>query len=129
MLTESEVYALDSAQQQSKCLRAGWKLCHKKIQKYFDESWVPRWDPKPLPTTFARGETFSVDHALHSLNGGDKLTRHNGLGEMFAELMRDVWFAVEAEAKLQPLQCESFEHKTTKTEDDARLDIKTNSPK
>ena len=40
--------------------------------------------------------------------------------------MREVCYDVEIEPKLQPLEGESFFHKTTTTEDEARLDIKAN---
>ena len=50
--------------------------------------------------------------------------RHDEMRDNFAELMRDVCYDVEIEPKLQTLEGESFERKTTSTEDEARLDIK-----
>ena len=52
--------------------------------------------------------------------------RHDEIRDTFADIMKDVCFDVEIEPKLQPLEGESFENKTTTTEDDARLDIKAN---
>ena len=40
--------------------------------------------------------------------------------------MKDVCFDVELEPKLQPIEGESFDNKTTTTEDEARMDIKAN---
>ena len=52
--------------------------------------------------------------------------RHNEFRDSFASVMKEVCYDVEVEPKLQPLEDESFVHKTTKTEDGTRLDIKAN---
>ena len=52
--------------------------------------------------------------------------KHNEIRDIFANLMKDVCFDVELEPKLQPLEGESFDNKTTTTEDEAKLDIKAN---
>ena len=52
--------------------------------------------------------------------------RHNEIRDTFANLMKDVCFDVELEPKLQTLEGETFDNKTTTTEDEARLDIKAN---
>ena len=52
--------------------------------------------------------------------------RHDRIRDTFATIMKVVCFDVEIEPKLQPLEGESFVHKTTTTEDEARLDIKAN---
>ena len=52
--------------------------------------------------------------------------RHNEIRDIFANLTKDVCFDVELEPKLQPLEGESFDNRTTTTEDEARLDIKAN---
>ena len=44
----------------------------------------------------------------------------------FANLLSDVCHDVEIEPRLQPLQLATFLLKSTKTDDDARLDIKAN---
>ena len=50
--------------------------------------------------------------------------RHNENSDTFASVMKEICYDVEIE--LQPLESESFVHKTTTTEDEARLDIKAN---
>ena len=52
--------------------------------------------------------------------------RHNEIRDTFATVMKEVCFDVEIEPKLQPLEGESFDYKTTTTDDEARLDIKAN---
>ena len=52
--------------------------------------------------------------------------RHNEIRDTFASVMKEVCYDVEIEPKHQPLEGESFVHKTTTTEDEARLDIKAN---
>ena len=51
--------------------------------------------------------------------------RHNEIRGTFASVV-EVCYDVEIELKLQPLEGESFVHKTTTTEDEARLDIEAN---
>ena len=52
--------------------------------------------------------------------------RHDAIRDTFSELMNEVCYDVEIEPHLQSLQGESFDHRTTTTEDEARLDIKAN---
>ena len=52
--------------------------------------------------------------------------RHDEIRDTFAKIMKDVCFDVEVEPKLQRLEGESFEYKSTCTEDEARLDIRAN---
>ena len=52
--------------------------------------------------------------------------RHNEIRDTFAKLLGDVCNDVEIEPKLQPLEGEIFDNKSTSTEDEARLDIKAN---
>ena len=52
--------------------------------------------------------------------------RHNEIRDTFGKLMDEVCYDVELEPKLQPLEGESFDNKSTTTEDEARLDIKAN---
>ena len=51
--------------------------------------------------------------------------RHE-LRDTFTKFMDDICYDVEIEPKLQPLEGESFDKKSTITEDEARLDIKAN---
>ena len=50
--------------------------------------------------------------------------RHNQIRDNFAKLMQDVCYDVTVEPTLQLLQGESFIHKTTSTDENARLNIK-----
>ena len=52
--------------------------------------------------------------------------RHDEIRDTFAKIMKDVCFDIEVEPKLQRLEGESFEYKSTCTEDEARLDIGAN---
>ena len=52
--------------------------------------------------------------------------RHNELRDTFAFVMKEFCYDVEIEPKLQPLEGESFVHKTTTTEDEATKDIGAN---
>ena len=67
-----------------------------------------------------------MSHALHCAKGGYTHLRHNEIRDTFAKLMDEVCHDVELEPKLQPLEGETFDNKTTTTEDEARLDIKAN---
>ena len=51
--------------------------------------------------------------------------RHDEIRDTFAKIMKDVCFDV-VEPKLQRLERESSEYKSTCTEDEARLDIRAN---
>ena len=52
--------------------------------------------------------------------------RQNEIRNSFAELMKDVYFDVELEPEFQSLEGESFDSRTTITDDKTRLDIKAN---
>ena len=69
---------------------------------------------------------FSILHALHCPKGGYTHMRHDAIRDTFAELMNEVCHNVDIEPHLQSLQGETFDHRTTTTEDAARLDIKAN---
>ena len=85
------------------------------------------WEPNNLPISCACGEPFAMSHALHCAKGGYNHLRHNGIRDTFAALLGDVCNDVEIEPKIQPLEGETFDNKsTTSTEDEARLDIKAN---
>ena len=56
----------------------------------------------------------------------DFVMRHNEIRDTFANLRKDLCFDVELKPKLQRLEGESFDNKTTTTEDEARFDIKAN---
>ena len=84
------------------------------------------WEPKNTPSLCPCGEPFTMSHALHCAKAGYTHLRHNEIRDTFAKLMDEVCHDVELEPKLQPLEGETFDNKTTTTEDEARLDIKAN---
>ena len=84
------------------------------------------WEPKNLPTKCPCGEPFTVAHSLHCGKGGYTHMRHDEIRDTFAKIMKDVCFDVEVEPKLQRLEGESFEYKSTCTEVEARFDIRAN---
>ena len=84
------------------------------------------WEPLKTPALCPCGELFSLSHSLQCNKGGYTQMRHNEIRDTFASVMKEVCYDVEIEPKLQPLESESFVHKTTTTEDEARLDIKAN---
>ena len=84
------------------------------------------WDPPNLPQRCACGAQFDITHALHCAKGGFTHQRHNEIRDTFARFMDEVCHDVEIEPHLQSLQSESFDNRSTTTEDDARLDIKAN---
>ena len=82
-------------------------------------------EPKNLPAKCSCGEPFTVAHSLHCGKGGYTL-RHDKIRDTFQKQTKDAYFNVEVEPKLQKLEGESFEHKSTCTEHEARLDIRAN---
>ena len=81
------------------------------------------WHPTHLPTKCACGHAFSVNHAMDCRTGGFPTRRHNEIRDITAEIMSEVCYNVMIEPQLQSLSGETFRRKTTKTEDNARLDI------
>ena len=84
------------------------------------------WEPLKTPAMCPCGELFNLSHSLQCNKGGYTQMRHNEFRDTFAFVMKEVCYDVEIEPKLQPLEGESFVHKTTTTEDEARLDVKAN---
>ena len=82
--------------------------------------------PLKIPEICPCGDPFSLSHALQCNKGGYTQMRHDEIRDTFAAIMKEVCSDVEIEPKLQPLEGESFVHRTTSTEDEARLDIKAN---
>ena len=132
VLTEGELYAMKLSSEKG---ASSW-LNALPLQKYgfaltkseFRDGLALRygWEPKNLPLSCACGEPFAMSHALHCAKGGYTHLRHNEIRDTFAKLLGDVCNDVEIEPKLQPLEGETFDNKSTSTEDEARLDIKAN---
>ena len=81
------------------------------------------WHPTHLPTKCACGQAFSVNHAMDCRTGGFPTRRQNEIRDITAEIMSEVCCNVMIEPQLQSLSGETFRRKTTKTEDNACLDI------
>ena len=73
------------------------------------------WEPNNTPTSCPCGENFNLAHARHCVKARYTHMRHNKIRDTFANLMKDVRFDVELEPKLQPLEGESFDDRTTAT--------------
>ena len=74
--------------------------------------------PRNLPSKYPCGEDFTVSHALPCGKGGYTHMRHIEIRGTFAKIMRDVSHDVEIEPKLHTLEGESFDYRTTCTEDE-----------
>ena len=84
------------------------------------------WEARNTPVTCPYGKEFGLTHALHCTNGGYTHLRHNEIRDVFANLIDDVCHNVQIEPKHQSLDGENFSSNSTTTDDDPRLDIKTN---
>ena len=131
-LDENQRYALDLSIEKG---ASSWlntlplKRYHFDLTKTeFRDGLALRYGREPLktPAMCPCGELFSLSHSLQCNKGGYTQMRHNEIRDTFASVMKEVCYDVEIEPKLQPLEGESFVHKTTTTEDEARLDVKAN---
>ena len=124
-LHENQRYALDIAAEKG---ASSWTIMlpPKRYNFVFRDILAQRygWEPLKIPTICPCGDTFSLVHSLQCNKGAYTQMRHDEIRDTFVTIMREVCFDVEIEPKLQPLEGESFVHKTTTTEDDARLDTK-----
>ena len=89
--------------------------------------WVAAWE---TPLTLCVWEALSLNHALSCSKGAMPSIRHNHIRDLLAQfLMRfapipQVCPNVAIEPTLQPLSGETFPHRSTNTDDGARLDVK-----
>ena len=118
-MSQQTKYSLESLHKRA--LLAGYMLCHSNYNFWLTNS----RGLKKTPSTCPCGEKFDITDAFHCAKRGYTHVRHNEIGDI-RELMNDVCYDVEIEPKLQPLQGETFPHKTTSTDHDAQLDIKAN---
>ena len=84
------------------------------------------WPPPEMPTMFACGSNFSVDHAMSCAKGGFPSIRHNEICDLTATLLTEVCQDVCIEPGLQPISNEVLTGATANTQDGARLDISAN---
>jgi len=81
------------------------------------------WQPSRLPSHCVCGANFSVEHALSCSCGGFPSIRHNNIRDLTAKLLTEVCHNVATEPLLQPLSGERLLHRTSNSEDGARLDV------
>ena len=77
-----------------------------------------------IPSHCACGETVSLNHALSCSKGAMPSIRHNCIRDLLAQFLTEVCPNVAIEPALQPLTGETFPHRSTNTDDGARLDVK-----
>ena len=82
------------------------------------------WNLGSTPQTCNCGAQFSVDHAMICHMGGFPTIRHNELRDITATLLTEVCHNVTTEPTLQPLSGETFDARSTNTNDGARVDIR-----
>ena len=85
-----------------------------------------RWQLKRIPSVCACGKRFNLDHAMSCLKGGFIHQRHDIIRDTLAKFFSEVCTDVEIEPALLPLTGEILP-KSTKSADDARLDIAARS--
>jgi len=81
------------------------------------------WRPANLPTNCVCGKPFTIEHSLSCSFGGFPTIRHNEIRDVTANLLTQVCSNVQIEPQLQPLSGESLSHRTSNSDDHARLDI------
>ncbi len=84
------------------------------------------WPPPGTPTHCVCGENFSVHHVLSCPRGGFPSIRHNEIRDATANLLTEVCHDVMVEPDLQPLTGETMSHRTSNSNEGARLDIAVN---
>ena len=77
-----------------------------------------------LPNHCACGDRMTVGHALSCKRGGFMAQRHDGSRELLTLHISRICKNVEVEPRLQPIDTERFDQRTTTTSPEARLDIK-----
>ena len=82
------------------------------------------WQLERLPSHCACGETVSLNHALSCSKGAMPSIRHNCIRDLLAQFLTEVCPNVAIEPALQPLTGETFPHRSTNTDDGARLHVK-----
>ena len=81
------------------------------------------WPFSRLPSHCVCGVPFSIDHAFSCPKCVFPIIRHNRIRDLLAKLLTEVCPCVAVEPVLQHLSGESFQHRSTNTKDNARLDV------
>ena len=82
------------------------------------------WSIANLPSVCACGAKPDVDHCMNCKKGGFVTKRHNVIRDFTAKMLNEVCHDVEVEPALLFLTGESYDHKTAKTGDECRPDIR-----
>ena len=76
-----------------------------------------------LPSRCVCDSKFDVEHALNCKKGGFVTIHHNDVRDFMANMLTEVCKDVCKEPSLVPLTGETFNKKTTITDDEARVDV------
>ena len=79
-----------------------------------------------MPSTYACGSKFSVEHVLFCSKGGFPSIRHNEIRDLTVNLLTDICHDGFVEPELQPITNEILSGASSNTQDGARLDIAAN---
>ena len=81
------------------------------------------WAPADLPRTCQCGADYTVTHALSCQLGGFPTHRHNETRHLLADVMTEACNSVAIEPVLTPVNGRTFQHPSTTTDPNARVDI------
>ena len=84
------------------------------------EIWV---SPKRLPSKCIYGKPFNTNNALNCPTGGFPTVCHNEARDLLPSLLTEVCSDVAVEPALQPITGDTFQRRSTSTDNGARLDI------
>ena len=83
----------------------------------FRDALAPRygWALERLPSQCICGKPFNTDHALNCPIGGFLIACHNEVRDLLASLITEVCSDVAVEPALQPIRGETFQRRSTST--------------
>ena len=81
------------------------------------------WRLKRMPSQWACGNTFNLQHAFQCPKGEFVTLSHKHIRNTTANFLTEVYKDVRAELQLQPLSGEKFSKNTSNKSDQARVDI------
>jgi len=82
------------------------------------------WALERLPSQCICGKPFNTDHALNCSTSGFSTACHNEVRDLLTSLLTEVCSDVAVEPALQPITGETFQRRSTSTDNGARLDIR-----
>ena len=81
------------------------------------------WTIPGLPATCACGDKFTIQHEMSCKKGGFVNLRHNEVRDITAHLLNEVCKDVSVEPTLLKMNGERLSNKTSKVNDEVRLDV------